>query len=107
MNFVICIVGIVGACVLIGAGLGYVFAPAASQQLLKTTAISLGMLVCFLFVVSGLAREHPVGFVLAILVLSPVAYVVRERRLRQPDKRVLHGIERTPMMPRQISDEDV
>jgi hypothetical protein len=108
MNFALSIIGIVGALVLIGAGFGYVFNPAAARKCIKTAGMWLGTLVGCLIAASELTRVHPFGVLLAVLMVSPVAYLVRERRRRRSERpRKTGAMERTPVAPRQVREDDL
>lgn len=108
MSFFICIAELAAALVLMAAGLVYAVSPATAKKLLKTAGMWLGMLVGCLIAVSELTRVHPFGVLLTLLAISPIAYVVREQRLRRPERpQKLGGMERTPVVPRHLPEDEL
>lgn len=109
MSFIACTVGVIGACALIGGSLVYVFAPAATQRFLKTVAVSLGMLIFLLFIARELTHAaHPFGIFLATMGISLAAHFIRAHRHRRPERpKRLRGVERTPVMPRQVPGDEL
>jgi hypothetical protein len=104
MHVLLSLLGFAAACALIGAGFGYVFAPAEIERLLRTAASAAGLILCVVLVVEDLERAAgPFAFMMAVLVVSPVAYFVRARRAGRPERPPkLGGAERKPVIPRNI-----
>lgn len=110
MNVLLSIIGLIGALVMIAAGFEYVFDPAGAKKLMKTAAMWLGTVLGCLIALAELTGAHPFGFLLTVLMISPVAYVVRERRLRHrehPQKIRPRAMERTPVAPRHVREDEV
>lgn len=109
MNFFLGLIGVAGACALIGASFAYVFATAETQRFLKTAVAAAGLVFFVLVAVCDLAHAAGLfGFILLVLAISPVAYLVRAHRRRQPERPPrLRGVERTPVMPRHIPGDDL
>jgi len=106
MGFFICIAELAAALILTAAGFAYVFSPATAKKLLKMAGLWLGMVFGGLIAVSELARVHPFGVLFALLAISPIAYVVREKRLHRPERpRKIGGVERTPVAPRHVPED--
>ena len=107
MNFFMSILGLVAAIVFVVAGLSFVFNPNAAKRLLALAASRLGVLFAMAIVLSELIRMHPAGIVIGLLLVSPVAYFVRERRrphAARPQK--VCGRERMPIAPRPIREDE-
>jgi len=108
MDFFICIAELAAALILIAAGFAYVFSPATAKKLLKTAGRWLGILFGGLIAVAELTRSHPLGVLLVLLAVSPIAYAVREQRLHRPERpQKLGGVERTPVAPRYVPEDKV
>jgi hypothetical protein len=108
MGFFICIAELVAALVLIAAGFAYVFSPATAKKLLKTAGMWLGVFFGCFMTVSSLTRVHPFGVLLALLAISPIAYVVREQRLHRSERpQKGGGLERTPVAPHDLREDEL
>ena len=109
MSIIACIVEVIGACSLIGGSLVYVFVPAATQRFLKTVAAAVGMLIFLLLVAWELAYAgHPFAIFLATLAISLASYFIRAHRHRRRDRRQkLRGVERKPILPRQVPKDEL
>jgi hypothetical protein len=104
MHLLLSFVGFVAGCALVGASFGYVFAPAETQRLLRTVGTAAGLILFVLLAVANLAHDAgPFAFMVAMVVVSSVAYFVRARRMRHPERpKRLGGAERKPVIPRNI-----
>ena len=108
MNFFLCLLGCLGACVLIACSFLYLFAPDAAQRLLKSVGITLGMV---LFVVLALGEllhaVSPAALILGVTAVSTLAHFIREHRLGHHERREgPRYAERTPIMPQRVAGED-
>ena len=104
MRVFLSLLGFAAACALIGAGFGYVFAPVEIERLLRTAASAAGLIFFVVLAVGDVERAAgPFAFMVAVLVVSPVAYFVRTRRAGRPERPAkLGGAERKPVIPRNI-----
>jgi accessory gene regulator protein AgrB len=101
MGFPIGLVGCAVALALMGAGLAYVFAPAAAQDFLKSLAASVGIIIVGIVVIVNTVQTlHPLASLFALTLIRPIAYLLRRRRIRRPQRpQRLRAAERTPVMP--------
>jgi hypothetical protein len=112
MDDLIHIIGAAAAIGIIAAALIWVFNPGKGMLLLKKLGLGLlGLVFGFMALAQLLPmlRENTgLSSLLFLVVLSLVAYIVREFRLRKkrPYELQGRGIERTPIMPRRSEKED-
>jgi hypothetical protein len=96
---------------LILSGLLLVVAPALGRRMLQKTALGAGLFFLLLSALS-LARElihsiNPLRFILGIILVSTLAYFVRERRLVRAERHDgPRPVERLPVMPQHIRGDD-
>src|ERR1019366_7263122 len=109
MQFVLALIGCGVGLAILGAGLVYVFAPEPAQRFLKALATLLGIVAVGIVAFAGLANSlHPIVLLLTVMVLSPIAFYIRARRQgRAPRTEGLRGVERTPVMPRHLSKDEL
>lgn len=80
-------------------------------RLKRLAAIFVGVIfgmALFTHLAPALLQSTDQSWLLALLILSPVAYFIRESRLRQKRKqpRQTRGAERTPIMPHHAMEDD-
>ena len=77
--------------------------------LVKLALYPLVLLVAFSLVLTLLTQLPPeaeFGLLLILLLLSPLAYVIRKNRRGHPqNQRTRRGAERTPLLPRNEEDQ--
>lgn len=107
MNSAICVIEAFGVLVLVAAALIYLFNPAVAKKVIKASAVWLGVLLGCLMALSYLVQEHPIAFAVSILIVSPIAYIVRERRaVKSVRQRSSGPLERTPVAPKHFRGDD-
>ena len=111
----------IGALALIAGAFRYVFDPRGATAMLKTVATRL---LAFVFGAAALTKlitefpSHSAGagqpsgwsFLFFLLLVSLVAYGIREFRLRktrkETDRSRMRGAERTPVLPNHMEDNE-
>jgi len=104
MQFLFSLLGCAAAWALIGASFAYVFAPSEIQRFLRTVGGAVAVVFFVLFTIGEMAHAvDSFAFMVAVLAISPVAYLIRARRARRAERPPnLRGAERTPIMPRRF-----
>lgn len=107
MNSAICVLEAFGVLALVAATLIYLFNPAVAKKVVKASAAWLGILLGCLVALSYVVQEHPIAFAVSILIVSPIAYIVRERRaVKSIRERSSGAIERTAVAPKHFRGDD-
>lgn len=108
MEFLLYLAGLAFAVILIGASAVYPFDSNQAKDWIKRGGMALALLLLVPSLILHLFRaDGSFHFLLFLLLASPVAYWIREMRLRK-DKRQLprtRGAERTPILPREEEDQ--
>lgn len=92
---------------LLVAAFVYLFSPAWATRPFKRLALPLIGMGFALAALAQVAREaNPLVVAMGFLAISLVAYVIRERRLRRPQRRERpSGVERKPLLPKDKGDD--
>ena len=108
MRVLLCLIGILGSCVLIASAFFYLFAPEAATRFLGSTGTSVVAVLFALVALDQLVRaSNSFALLLGAALVSTLAYFVRERRLGRPARHhEFRHTERTPVMPQYMPDED-
>lgn len=100
MGSFLCLVVLVAVLVVFVAGLVYPFNQASAKKLIKTATVWIAFGWACMMLLSEAARLHPIALLFGLAVISPTAYLVRERRLgRGKSAQNLGALERTPVAP--------
>ncbi len=102
------LVGCAFSLLLLVAAFVYLFSPTSAMRLFKKLALRLVVASLALAAIAQLARQaNPLAVAIALLLVSLAAYLIREHRLRRPQRRERpSGVERRPLLPKDTGGDD-
>jgi hypothetical protein len=106
------LIGSLVALALTAAAFVWLFNPRRGFEMLKKLGMTLVALILgialFRHLAPVLTKEIDLSGLLVLLILSPLAYIIRESRLAKTRKqaRETRGTERTPVMPNHDMEDD-